>query len=41
MIFYAWNYRSGPIFRRLPQCEIKTSSDSVFEAAVHEQRNAV
>ena len=41
MIFYAWDYRSGPIFRCRSQWNIKTPSGSVFEAAVHKQRNAV
>ena len=41
MIFCAWDYRSGPIFRRRSQYDVKTPSDSVFEAAVHKQRNAV
>ena len=40
MIFYAWDYRSGPIFRRRSQCDVKTLFDSVSEAAVHKQRNA-
>ena len=41
MIFCAWNYRSGPIFRPRSQCDVKTPSDSVFEVAVHKQRNTV
>ena len=41
MIFCAWDYRSGPIFRCRSQCDVKTPSDSVFEAAVHKQRNVV
>ena len=39
--FCAWDYRSGPIFCRRSQCDVKTPSDSVFEAAIHMQRNAV
>ena len=31
-IFCAWDYRSGPIFRRRSQCDVKTPSDSIFEA---------
>ena len=30
-----------PFFYRQSQCNVKTPSDSVFEAAVHKQRNAV
>ena len=41
MIFYAWDYLSGPIFRRRSQCDVKTPSDSVIEAAIHRQRNAI
>ena len=41
MIFCAWDYRSGPIFRHRTQCDIKTPFDSVFEAAVRNQTNAV
>ena len=41
MIFCAWDYHSGPIFRCRSQCHVKTSSDSGFEAAVHKQRNIV
>ena len=41
MIFSAWDYRTGPIFRRRPQCDVKTPSDSVFKAAVHKQRDTV
>ena len=41
MIFCAWDYRSGPISRRRSQCNVKTLPYSVFEAAVHKQRNAV
>ena len=41
MIFCAWDYRSGPIFRRQSQCNVKTLSDSVFDTVVHKQRNAV
>ena len=40
MIFFAWNRRSGPIFRRQSQCHVKAPPDSVFEAAVYKQRNA-
>ena len=41
IIFCARDYCSGPIFRRRSQCNVKTPSDSVFEAAVYKQRNAV
>ena len=41
MIFCAWDYRSGPIFRRRSQCGVKTPFDFVFEAALYKQRNAV
>ena len=29
------------IFRHRPRSDVKTPSDSVFEAAVHKQRNAI
>ena len=41
MIFCAWNYRNGPIFRLRSQCDVKTPPDFVFEAVVYKQRNAV
>ena len=41
MIFCGWDYRSGPIFPYRSQCDVKNPSDSVFEEAVHKQRNAV
>ena len=37
----AWDYRSGLIFRRQSQWVVKTPSDSVFEATVYKQRNAI
>ena len=39
--FLNCDYRSGPIFCRWSQCDVNTLSDSVFEANVHMQRNAV
>ena len=49
MIFCAWDYHSGLIFRRWSQCDVKSPFFSVFfssfflffEAAVHKQRDAV
>ena len=41
MILCAWDYRSGPIFRRRSQCDVKTPSDSVSEAAVHKKSKAI
>ena len=40
IIFCAWDYHKGPIFCRRSQCDVKTLSDFVFEAAVHKLRNA-
>ena len=41
MIYWTWDYCSVPIFRHRLHFYVKTSSDSVFEAAIHKQRNAV
>ena len=38
-IFCDWNYRSGPIFRRRSQCDVKTPSNSVFEASARTEHN--
>ena len=39
--FCAWDYRSGLIFLRRLQCDVKTLFDSVFKATVYKQRNTV